>query len=92
MKSYSTAFAKAYSKALGNTVNQQLISSADLIADLWYTAWVDGGKPELTEFLKEAYTKEEKKAFCKEKKLFKKNSLLKEKKLLSRKDQAGSTE
>ena len=47
-KSYSTEFAKAYAMALKNTINEQLISSANLIADFWFTCWVDAGKPDLT--------------------------------------------
>lgn len=48
VKSFSTAFAKAYAASLKNTVNQQLIASANLIADFWYTAWVNAGKPDLS--------------------------------------------
>jgi hypothetical protein len=48
VKSYTTAFAKAYAASLKNTINQQLISSANLIADFWYTAWVNAGKPDLS--------------------------------------------
>jgi hypothetical protein len=49
-KSYTNKFAKAYGLALKNTVNQRLLESAGLIADFWYTAWVDAGKPDLSEF------------------------------------------
>ena len=48
-KSYTTAFAKAYAASLKNTVNIQLLCSSELIADFWYTSWVDSGKPDLTE-------------------------------------------
>jgi hypothetical protein len=48
VKSYTTAFAKAYAASLKNTINQQLIASANLIADFWYTAWVNAGKPDLS--------------------------------------------
>lgn len=47
-KSYTTAFAKAYAASLKNTVNIQLLSSSELIADFWYTSWVDAGKPDLS--------------------------------------------
>jgi hypothetical protein len=46
-RSYTTAFAKAYAEKLKPTINQQLLHSADMIADFWYTAWVDAGKPNL---------------------------------------------
>ncbi len=86
VKSYTTAFAKAYSKSLGNTVNQQLISATNLIADMWYTCWVDGGKPDLSKLRESAPTKKQRKELCHEVKMFKKNSLLKNGKLLSVKD------
>lgn len=47
-KSYTTEFVKAYAAALGSSVNDQLRSSADLIADFWYTSWVDAGRPDLS--------------------------------------------
>jgi hypothetical protein len=47
VRSYSTAFAKAYAASLGKTINQQLIAATDLLADCWYTCWVDAGKPDL---------------------------------------------
>ncbi len=47
-KSYTTAFAKAYSASLKNTINIQLLSSSEMVADFWYTSWVDAGKPDLS--------------------------------------------
>ena len=47
-RSYTSSFAKAYAASLGNTVNQQLLVATDLLADFWYTCWVDAGKPDLT--------------------------------------------
>lgn len=84
-RSYTTAFAKAYSKRLGNTINRQLLRSANLIADFWYTSWVDAGKPDLTKLLQEPRTKEESAQLRKEVKAYKKNELLKENLLLARK-------
>ena len=49
-KAYTPQFAKAYGLALKNTVNERLLESSSLIADFWYTAWVDAGKPYLSEF------------------------------------------
>jgi hypothetical protein len=73
-KSYSSAFAKAYSDALGNTINQQLINSANLVADFWYTSWVDAGRPDL---------KEEKHSIKNELKAYKHNKLIEKKLLIS---------
>ncbi len=47
-RNYTSAFAKAYAARLGNTVNRQLLVATDLLADFWYTCWVDAGKPDLT--------------------------------------------
>jgi hypothetical protein len=80
-KSYTSEFAKAYSKALGNTINERLVQTADRIADFWYTAWVDAGKPNL-EF---AWTKEDKQQCKREIRSFKKNQLLQDSLLISKK-------
>jgi hypothetical protein len=48
VKGYSTEFIKAYAASLKNTINEQAIQSANLVADFWYTAWVDAGKPDLS--------------------------------------------
>lgn len=47
-QSYTTEFAKAYAAALKNTINDQAIASANLVADFWFTSWVDAGKPDLS--------------------------------------------
>lgn len=46
-KTYTKDFAEAYAKALGQTINGQLIASANMVTDFWYTAWVNAGKPAL---------------------------------------------
>jgi 5-methylcytosine-specific restriction endonuclease McrA len=73
VKSYSPEFTKAYAKALGNTVNMQLEHSANMIADFWYTAWVDAGRPDPSTF--ESLNKLDKKALKKQKKIWKKEEL-----------------
>src|ERR1044072_2848720 len=81
-KNYTSAFAKAYSARLGETINKQLISSANLLADFWYTAWVDAGCPNLNKGL---LTKEKnKEALQVGIEGFKKNQLLEKKLLLSK--------
>ncbi len=80
-RSYSTAFAKAYYKALGNTINDRLIATADLIADFWYTAWVDAGKPDLDKWMQVAFNKKQLK---KEMRSFRKDRLSSDSLLLSR--------
>jgi hypothetical protein len=46
-KTYTKEFAEAYAIELGPTINGQLIASANLLSDFWYTAWVNAGKPDL---------------------------------------------
>jgi hypothetical protein len=89
VKNYSPAFIKAYGESLGSTINNQLINSANLIADFWYTSWVDAGKPNLDNLITPAFTKEEKKAWKKERKAYRKNKLI-EKNLLRSKNEVQS--
>lgn len=84
-RTYTTAFAKVYSQKLGNTINQQLLRTANDIADFWYTAWIDAGRPAVKNFLKTPYTKKDKQAFKAEARSYKKNNLLKDSLLLARK-------
>jgi hypothetical protein len=60
-------------------VNKQLIASANMIADFWFTAWVNAGKPNLS-------TREISPNLSAELKSFKKNSLIKDELLLSKKE------
>lgn len=86
-RSYSTEFAKAYAKRLAPTINNQAVSSANTLADFWYTAWVDAGRPDLAQLLPAPVTKGDKKLVRKEVEDYKKNRLLKKGLLLSRKPQ-----
>ena len=83
-KSYTSEFAKAYAAALKNTINEQLINSANLIADFWYTSWVDAGKPNLTAITPD-WNKENQANWENELKAFTNNKLLESKLLLSKK-------
>ncbi|HEY1017696.1 MAG TPA: zinc dependent phospholipase C family protein [Sediminibacterium sp.] len=83
-KSYTTAFAKAYATALGTTINEQLRSSADLIADFWYTSWVDAGKPDLSR-INTGWSAGTEQKLAAELKAFHENKLLENKLLLSKK-------
>ncbi len=85
VKSFTPDFAKAYSRRLGNTINEQLISSADLLADFLYTSWVDAGRPELENLYSAAFNKQKKKVLKKQERAFRKNELIKDSLLLSRK-------
>lgn len=76
VKYYTTAFAKAYHAKLGNSIELQLIRSADMVADFWYTCWVDGGKPDLNVLLKTPLTAEENNRWKEEYNAFQSGKLL----------------
>lgn len=84
-RSYTSAFAKAYSARLGRTINRQLVRSADMVADFWYTCWVDAGSPDLS---KNSGT--EKSSLRDECHAFKHNQLIKKKLLIARQGKEGA--
>lgn len=83
---YTREFALAYAKLLDPTVNQQATKAANAVADYWYTAWVDAGKPNLQALQAKAVDKRTEDALKKEVKAYRKNRLLKEGLLISRKE------
>lgn len=83
-KSYTSGFAKAYAAALKTSINDQLLNSTDLIADFWYTAWEDAGKPDLRG-LTPNWTNASQINLTNELNLYKTNKLLENKLLISKK-------
>lgn len=77
---YTNEFAKQYANALGSSINEQLISSANYIADFWFTAWVNAGSPNLDKLMKRPFYKC---MFKAEKKAYKRNELMKKKMLIA---------
>lgn len=47
LRVYSRFFTLKYEKTLDGQVERQLKSSVKMVADFWYTAWVDSGQPPL---------------------------------------------
>lgn len=45
---YSKEFTKTYDLALDHQVERQMKKAIKMIADFWYTAWVDAGQPDLS--------------------------------------------
>lgn len=82
-KNYTPEFAKAYAKRLGNSVNERLLESSQCVADFWYTSWVDAGCPDLSDLTKNMDATKQK--IKTESKAWKKNELLKNGLLQSRK-------
>lgn len=46
---YSRDFTEAYALALDNQVERRMKASIRMIADFWYTAWVNAGQPDLSQ-------------------------------------------
>jgi hypothetical protein len=82
---YTKEFGLAYGKRLQGSINDQLRRSANLMADFWYTAWVDGGRPNLAGLLPGAVATSHRKKIRNELKAYRKNTLLQKGWLLSRK-------
>ncbi|QCR22011.1 zinc dependent phospholipase C family protein [Pontibacter sp. SGAir0037] len=80
---YADDFAKKYQELLGPMVEQQMAGAAEAIASFWYTAWVDGGKPDMEKLMAGKLSKAEKKALKKENKSWKKNRLFQEQRVLA---------
>lgn len=47
VKVYSPEFTKAYSDMMGGMVERRMRSSIKMVADVWYTCWVNAGSPKL---------------------------------------------
>lgn len=47
ISNYSQPFSKKYHDMLDRQVERQMKASVKMIADFWYTAWVDAGQPDL---------------------------------------------
>jgi hypothetical protein len=61
VKTYSRAFSERYHQLLDRQVERQMRNSAKMVGDLWFTAWVDAGQPDLTELSKIAWKEQDKK-------------------------------
>ena len=92
VKSYSTAFARAYGARIQKKVAEQARHSADLVADFWYTAWVDAGKPDLNALMTKRWEAPDADSLKKEVKAYRKNELLKKGWLIARKEVAKDAE
>ncbi len=83
-KVYTNAFAKQYAAALTSTINDQLNYSANLVADFWYSAWIDAGKPSFKTLYK--CTAASRKQLRRELHAYKKNDLLQDSLLRAKKE------
>ncbi|WP_373522730.1 zinc dependent phospholipase C family protein [Aquiflexum sp.] len=49
---YSKEFTVSYNDMLSGQVERQMRRSVKMIADFWYTAWIDAGQPDLNSLMK----------------------------------------
>lgn len=68
VRNYSLEFSEEYHAMLKNQVERQMKASIKMVADMWFTAWVDAGQPDLGNFPIYQPTDEEKKEDLDEKK------------------------
>lgn len=47
-RKYSAIFIEKYNTQMAKQINDRMLLSAEMVANLWYTAWVDAKKPDLT--------------------------------------------
>lgn len=57
---YSKGFTIAYNQALQGQVERQMRSTIKMVADMWYTAWILAGQPDLNNLGDQAPLEEEK--------------------------------
>ena len=62
VKVISEAYAKEYHVLLSGMVERQFRSSVKMVGDIWFTAWVDAGQPDLKSLINYQPTEEELKA------------------------------
>ena len=72
---HSYEYARLYHEKLDGMVEKQMRAAIESTANFWYTAWVDAGKPDITQLDPEALTKRNKKYLAAEMKLWNKGKL-----------------
>ncbi len=75
VKVYSKAFSKAYHDKLSGQVERQMRASVKMIADFWFTCWVDAGQPDLQSLIGKTFSEEELKLLEEEKLEMEKNTI-----------------
>jgi len=82
-RSYSDAFADAYHEKVGGMVAYRLKQAPTLVASLWYTAWKDGGSPDLDKLLPHEPSKDERDQLVADLDLWNDNQLVAQQRLLA---------
>ncbi|MGI8952829.1 MAG: zinc dependent phospholipase C family protein [Chitinophagaceae bacterium] len=60
---HSFAYAQAYNKTLNGMIEKQLRNSIQDVANFWYTAWINAGKPDLSSLDPQSLTKQNRKQY-----------------------------
>lgn len=53
VRPFSRTFSETFHKEMNDMVERQMRRAVKSVGDFWYTAWVNGGQPDLTELLDE---------------------------------------
>lgn len=61
LKTYSANYSEAYHKALNHMVEQRMVAAIKSVGSVWYTCWVQAGKPNLTNIVNAGFSDEAKK-------------------------------
>jgi hypothetical protein len=72
---HSYAYAEAYHKALNGMVEKQLRNSIQGVANFWYTAWVNAGKPDLSDLDPASLTQQNSRQLKKDYRLYQQGKL-----------------
>jgi hypothetical protein len=72
---YSREYSKAYHEMLGNQVERRMRASIREVADIWYSAWVDAGQPDLTALLDYRFSEKDQQEMEEERKLWQKKTI-----------------
>lgn len=59
VRTYSPEFSRDYQQMLGGQVERQMQKSIKMVADYWYSCWVEGGQPDLHKLLSQPLTEEQ---------------------------------
>lgn len=73
---FSDEYARKFNDAMNGMVEKQLQLSIQDVADYWYTAWVNGGSPDLISLDDEHLTRQNRKNYKKEYRAWNKGELL----------------
>lgn len=76
LQGYTVAYAKQYHQKLNGMVEKQMQLSIRATASFWYTAWVNAGKPDLSDLDPKEQTNRNKKNLKKELSLYKHGKLI----------------